>query len=137
MNKKILTKTLLPISVVALLGGGIASSLILSSCSKDKTIVLKSNEEIIQYLQDNAQTCLESQNTFLYDSYSHALSSPVDFFNFIKTYYTKQAYINGFIFSYALNAKEEVTSVTVKDNFIKITMEDDDEIFHLSIKFLK
>jgi hypothetical protein len=33
MNKKFLTKTLLPISAVALLGGGIATSLVLSSCS--------------------------------------------------------------------------------------------------------
>jgi hypothetical protein len=33
MNKKILAKILLPISVVALIGGGIASSLALSSCS--------------------------------------------------------------------------------------------------------
>jgi hypothetical protein len=33
MNKKILLKTLLPIAAVALLGGGIASSLTLTSCS--------------------------------------------------------------------------------------------------------
>jgi hypothetical protein len=36
MNKKILLKTLLPISAAALIGGGIASSLVLSSCSSNK-----------------------------------------------------------------------------------------------------
>jgi hypothetical protein len=36
MNKKILAKTLLPIAIVALLGGGIATSLILSSCGSKK-----------------------------------------------------------------------------------------------------
>jgi hypothetical protein len=33
MNKKIILKTLLPIATVVLLGGGIASSLVLTSCN--------------------------------------------------------------------------------------------------------
>jgi hypothetical protein len=37
MNKKILAKTLLPIATVALLGGGIASSLV--ACSKQDKII--------------------------------------------------------------------------------------------------
>jgi hypothetical protein len=42
MNKKILLKTILPIATVALLGGGIASSLILTSCSNksEKALVI-------------------------------------------------------------------------------------------------
>jgi hypothetical protein len=38
MNKKILLKTLLPIATVALLGGGIASSLVLTSCSNKQDV---------------------------------------------------------------------------------------------------
>jgi hypothetical protein len=38
MSKKIFVKTLLPITSVALLGGGIASSLVLSSCSSKKDL---------------------------------------------------------------------------------------------------
>jgi hypothetical protein len=33
MNKKILAKKLMPIATVVLIGGGIASSLVLTSCS--------------------------------------------------------------------------------------------------------
>jgi hypothetical protein len=35
LNKKIFLKKLLPIATVALLGGGIAPSLVLTSCSKN------------------------------------------------------------------------------------------------------
>jgi hypothetical protein len=43
MNKKILLKTLLTTSTVGILGGGIASSLVLSSCSNksEKNLIVE------------------------------------------------------------------------------------------------
>jgi hypothetical protein len=61
MNKKILAKTLLPIATVALLGGGIASSLVLTSCSKksDGGIIYEgtfnSEDEIINFINNHSQ----------------------------------------------------------------------------------
>jgi hypothetical protein len=58
MNNKILAKTLLPIASIALIGGGIASSLV--ACSKqDKIILLEheifnSKEDIYDYINKNA-----------------------------------------------------------------------------------
>jgi hypothetical protein len=46
MNKKILTKTLLPITTVALLGG-IASSLTLTSCNKPNTLLVVPGGDLI------------------------------------------------------------------------------------------
>jgi hypothetical protein len=43
MNKKIILKKLLPISLVALIGGGIASSLTLTSCSNESEKALEIN----------------------------------------------------------------------------------------------
>jgi hypothetical protein len=83
MNKKILLKTLLPISVVALLGGGIASSLILTSCGSKKDLVLKfeDKDEVSSYLAKN-QRDLSHNFTQLSDSgYSGeilATSSKID-----------------------------------------------------------
>jgi hypothetical protein len=55
MNKKILAKTLLPISTVALLGGGIASSLVLTSCSKkDGNLTFTNIESINKYLDNHS-----------------------------------------------------------------------------------
>jgi hypothetical protein len=58
MNKKILTKTLLPIATIVLLGGGIAASLV--ACSKKEKITLlehemfNSTEDIYDYINKNA-----------------------------------------------------------------------------------
>jgi hypothetical protein len=60
MNKKILAKTLLPISAIALLGGGIASSLTLTSCSKKQNFsilehdVFNSKAEIYKYINEHS-----------------------------------------------------------------------------------
>jgi hypothetical protein len=53
MNKKILLKTLLPISAVTLLGGGIASSFILTECSNSK-ITFKNPSEVGSYLSSHS-----------------------------------------------------------------------------------
>jgi hypothetical protein len=74
MNKKILAKTLLPIATVALLGGGIASSLV--ACSKKQKINLvdyqlfNSNEDIYDYINENAShpSAPDSTYTVLDDS---------------------------------------------------------------------
>jgi hypothetical protein len=52
MIKKVLIKTLLPISTVTLLGGGIASLLTLTSCSSNK-VILKSSAQAAKYLENN------------------------------------------------------------------------------------
>jgi hypothetical protein len=57
MNKKILAKTLLPIAAVALLGGGITSSLV--ACSKQKVELVdyelfNSRQDIYDYINKNA-----------------------------------------------------------------------------------
>jgi hypothetical protein len=48
VDKKTILKTLLPISSIALIGGGIASSLILTSCSND-------NDEIVDLYLSGSQ----------------------------------------------------------------------------------
>jgi hypothetical protein len=69
MNKKILLKTLLPIFVVALLGGGIASSLTLTSCSNNKKdyIILNTREGVIEYLNKHQQHCAPENFPYIDD----------------------------------------------------------------------
>ncbi|MDR2831066.1 MAG: hypothetical protein LBB45_08600 [Methanobrevibacter sp.] len=80
MNKKILAKTLLPIATVALLGGGIASSLV--ACSKKQKVELvnyqlfNSKQDIYDYINKNAHHPAApdlSYNTL--DDYSFVVNS--------------------------------------------------------------
>jgi hypothetical protein len=59
MNKKILAKTLLPISTIVLLGGGIASTLVLSSCGNggNKVVTFTTAAETLEYLEKNSTNC--------------------------------------------------------------------------------
>jgi hypothetical protein len=99
MNKKILTKTLLPISTVVLLGGGIASSLILTNCSN--SITFKSVADVDKYLSKHAVKLSTSGYTFMYDSDSKQLDDSESFYKFVYDKYNKQAYINGVLAMYA------------------------------------
>jgi hypothetical protein len=57
MNKKILAKTLLPIAIVAILGGGIASSLILTNCSGSssfKQLNFFNKQQAVSYVNKNS-----------------------------------------------------------------------------------
>jgi hypothetical protein len=98
MNKKILAKTLLPISSIALLGGGwIATSLTLTSCG-NKSVFLNNETKALQYLTKNSQKCPEANFTFDEDSAAEIL-------NFIVKNYSKQACINAAIF-YLINGTD-------------------------------
>jgi nitrogen fixation protein FixH len=69
MNKKILLKTLLPISTIALLGGGIASSLTLTSCSKKSEKALEINVLTSTITRNGVKLDIEgSYSTFNFDS---------------------------------------------------------------------
>jgi hypothetical protein len=94
MNKKILAKTLLPIATVALLGGGIASSLVLTSSSKDLTI--STQAEAAKYLLKHARVFPRS--VFYYDENNELINAD-SFYDFAYPYYDKQAFINGYISS--------------------------------------
>jgi hypothetical protein len=98
MNKKILLKTLLPISAVALLGGGIATSLTLSGCSSKK-VVLASYMQAKKYLAKNA--VILPEGSYQYDTeagFPEIIESQrTTFFNNILPAYNKQSIINGVI----------------------------------------
>jgi hypothetical protein len=66
MNKKILTKILLPISTITLLGGGIASSLILTECSNSK-IIFKNPSEVGSYLSSHSVKLSSNGSNFNYN----------------------------------------------------------------------
>jgi hypothetical protein len=99
MNKKILLNTLLPISVVGLLGGGIASSLALSSCSSSKKVVLTSYMQAIEYLAKNAVILPRGNYEYIEgeDGDEVIETQCATFFNNILPVYNKQSYINGYI----------------------------------------
>jgi hypothetical protein len=79
MNKKILLKILLPISVVGLIGGGIASSLVACSNKKDY-IVLNTKEGVMEYLDKNIQHCEEKE--FKYTTGGFGTESITDLTNY-------------------------------------------------------
>jgi hypothetical protein len=132
MNKKILTKTLLPIATVALLGGGIASSLVLSSCG-NKTIILRSKAEVDKYLMDNSQNC-----DFFDASVNDAnlLTEPQLFYNFILPHYTKQAFINGLISDFLKVAGNNM-SIIINNNSFILNQQKNDEKVKTSYEFVK
>jgi hypothetical protein len=117
MNKNIL-HLLLPITSIALIGGGIASSLVLTSCG-NKTIILRSKREIDKYLKNNSQNC----NYFVanIDETTDQLTEPQDFYNFILPHYTKQAFINGIISHFSLEVKDaDGVNVIITNNLITL-----------------
>jgi hypothetical protein len=95
MNKKILAKTLLPIATVALLGGGIASSIVLNSCSEgtNESIILTVNN-YEEYLANHVVKCEEEYFTTNSD---YEINLVDDFFVWLSHNYTKQVFVNGII----------------------------------------
>jgi hypothetical protein len=103
MAKQTLLKTLLPIASVALIGGGIASTFVLTSCG-EKATILNNKAEAISYLQKH------KQNTNLQREFNSAhIDSDIaidnDYFYYLigdttpdsRPIYTKQAFVNGLI----------------------------------------
>jgi hypothetical protein len=99
MNKKILAKTLLPISTIVLLGGGIASSLVLTSCGN--SITFKSVSDVDKYISKHAVKLSTIGDTFYYNNSSGELENSDSFYRFVYDKYNKQAYINGVLALYA------------------------------------
>jgi hypothetical protein len=91
MNKKTLLKTLLPIASVALIGGGIASSLILSSCSKGTILTVNNYEE---YLANHVVKC--DEKIVETDAYRDIIDVD-DFFAWLSHNYTKQVFVNSLV----------------------------------------
>jgi hypothetical protein len=92
VNKKILAKTLLPIVSVVLIGGGIASSFVLTSCSNDKEVILSSSVAAENYIRKHARVF--PSNEFHYNAISK-ITEVYPFYDFACLYYDKQAFING------------------------------------------
>jgi hypothetical protein len=103
-NNKILAKTLLPISTIALLGGGIASTFVLTSCG-EKATILNNKAEAISYLQKHKQnTNLQREFDSEYIDPDIVIDDDNYFYYLIgdtipdsKPIYTKQAFVNGLI----------------------------------------
>ncbi|MDR2830873.1 MAG: hypothetical protein LBB45_07570 [Methanobrevibacter sp.] len=95
MSKKLFTK-LLPISTIALLGGGIASSLTLTSCSKKEIRVDASNTE--DYLVTHRQNGPDKEVEYDENGNIIDYSFPI----YLLKHYTKQALINYMIYSTSL-----------------------------------
>jgi hypothetical protein len=69
MNKKILLKTLFPITTVAILGGGIASSLTLTSCSNKIEKALEIDVSTPKIINNGTTlNIIGSYKTFNFDS---------------------------------------------------------------------
>ncbi|MDR2829810.1 MAG: hypothetical protein LBB45_02040 [Methanobrevibacter sp.] len=100
MIKKTLLKTLLPITSVALIGGGIASSLTLTSCS-NKKVIIKSQKQAIEYLLKNAVILPSGKYEYVINETSNKKeikeSDAALFYNKILSAYNKQSYINSMV----------------------------------------
>jgi hypothetical protein len=138
MNKKILLKTLLPISAIALLGGGIATSLTLSSCSSKK-VVLASYMQAKKYLAKNA--VILPSGSYQYEisagNYPEIIESQrAIFFNNILPVYNKQSIINGIICSIS-NTYTEIFElggkITIENNKLSMSVEDEEETIYIDV----
>jgi hypothetical protein len=130
MNKKFLLKTLLPITSVVLIGGGIATSLVLSSCSKK--VVLTSYMQVIEYLAKNA--VILPSGSYTYDDvegvYEIVEYQRATFFDSILPVFNKQSYINGVIAYICYGAQNPWDSdakitIAIENNKIDFTIEND------------
>jgi hypothetical protein len=113
MNKKILTKTLLPIASIALIGGGIASSLALTSCSNGTKLT---SRNYAKYLDNHAVKC---EDATFYINGSNEITDTTNFFTWLSNNYTKQVFINGIISaSFAGGSGVAVESIEIKSDSI-------------------
>jgi hypothetical protein len=108
MNKKILTKTLLPIASIALIGGGIASSLV--ACSKKQKVELvayqlfNSKQDIYNYINKNASHPSApdltnsdlSDSIYVYNSSSLSVGANVQRITFPYSYSISESYTINF-----------------------------------------
>jgi hypothetical protein len=102
MSKQSLFKTLLPISVVAICGTGISFPLMLSSCSKEKPIILNSTEEVQAYLRKNSVNCPTNEFDVTGTDEDFSVSDDHQYFNFMVKNFNRKAILNGFIYLQAI-----------------------------------
>jgi hypothetical protein len=122
MNKKILAQTLLPITSITLLGGGIATSLVLTSCSSNssKVIILDTVEKVNNYLIAHKQTGHDVVPfTFsVGGSGQRVLDSPAGYLMNVLPLYNKQAFINGVIYQIYMKNKDNDLYIKIDGNTI-------------------
>jgi hypothetical protein len=119
MNKKMLLKTLLPIVTVALLGGGIASSLTLTSCGKSK-IIFRSEDDLNSYLSKHSSSGDEIEFAYGENGY---LEDVNNYHSYLLPVYTRQNFINSMLFTYAHGSGARYP-VTLDNNEIFVNHED-------------
>jgi hypothetical protein len=114
MSKKIFVKTLLPIATVALLGGGIAASLTLTSCGEKEIRLDRTNtlDYLLSHKQDSPYKEVEYyEDGDIVDQGSFAV--------FLQKYFTKQAFINAAICSTYLEMDDY--ELVLKKNTITVS----------------
>jgi hypothetical protein len=135
MSKKLFT-TLLPIATVALLGGGIVSSLTLTSCGKSK-IIFRSKTDVDNYLLKHSSSGMP--DTFYYEVSSdedngRLPEAEVDrYHSYLLPIFTRQNLINSILYVYSNGSSFPITLSDNKNISGYINVEGKESYFNLSV----